>query len=299
MATGAMRSRFARSRSVRGRSVRGRSAGIAALALTMPAFFLAQSGGPAAAQGAPPATPPATVAPPSAGRPPAATLPQVVTAEVSGFRSARFGMTSEQVQEAIKRDFDIDAAKIGKLKNNLQKTDIQAIQVEELVPGSGTSMVFYVFGYSSQRLVHVNVVWGRQAQQTVPPATLVNTGRILQQYFLGQGFAKEGQVVNQALAGNQILLFQGFDEKKRAVQLVLDMTPVAPAKPADAKKAPAPAKPGEKSAPAAASGAKPAAQAGQAQEGGQQVQLVATSLRLSYIESMTNPDIYRIPKGKF
>lgn len=263
----------------------------------MPAFLLAQSGGPAAAQGTPPAAPPATVAPPSGGRQPAATLPQAVTAEVSGFRSARFGMTQEQVQEAIKRDFDIDAAKIGKLTNNLQKTDIQAIQVEELVPGSGTSMVFYVFGYGSRRLVHVNVVWGRQAQQTVPPATLVNTGRILQQYFLGQGFAKEGQVVNQALSGgNQILLFQGFDEKKRAVQLVLDMTPVPPAKPADPKKTPA--KPGEKSAPAPASGAKPAAPAGQAQEG-QQGQLVATSLRLSYIESMTNPDIYRIPKGKF
>lgn len=266
---------------------------LAGAVLIAPALIVCGQGDWSAhAQGAPPSA----VTPPSAtGKPPAETVPQAITAEVTGFRSARFGMTDDQVREAIKRDFDIDAKDVKRLRNEVQKTDILAVQVENLVPGSGTSIVFYIFGYKSKRLIHVNVVWGKLAQQTVPPASLVNTGTILQNYFKDLGLAA-GPV---GASTTQITLFQGYDEKKRAIQLLLEISPLPPtkteaAKPGDAKGA----KTDGKAAPQAAP--KPTPQA--SGSGGAKAdtsQYVATSLKLSYIESLSNPDIYTVPKGKF
>ncbi len=220
-------------------------------------------------------------APPSAAGKQAAPLPEQVTAEVTGFRSARFGMTMEQVQEAIRQDFDIAAKDIGRQRNELQKTEVLSVDIDNLVPGSGRATVFYLFGYASKKLIHVNVVWGRQARHDAAPATLVNTGRILQQYFVGQGFAREGRLVNKAANAGQIVLFQGFDDRKRAVQLILEMSEVPVPKQADARQSSG--KP-----PSKTDAAKPA-----------EKQVVASTLRLSYIENVTNPDIYRVPKGKF
>jgi hypothetical protein len=258
---------------------------LAGAALLAPALLL---GGSALAQGN---NPSAVTQPSAAGKPPAQVAPQAITAEVTGFRSARFGMSEEQVREAIKRDFDIDAKDVKKLRNEVQKTDIIGVQVDDLVPGSGTSLVFYIFGYSSKRLIHVNVVWGRLAQQTTPPASLVNTGAILQGYFKNLGLAAGPTPSTTA----QVTLFQGADEKKRTIQLVIELAPVAPEKKPQAA---APAKPAD---PKAARPAQPAASAQQpaADKAGDTQQFVATSLRLSYVESMSNPDIYTVPKGKF
>jgi hypothetical protein len=233
--------------------------------------------------------------PSAAGKPPPEAPPPAITAEVTGFRSARFGMSDEQVREAVKRDFDVDAKDVKKLRNEVQKTDILAVEVENLVPGSGTSIVFYIFGFTSKRLIHVNVVWGRLAQQQTPPASLVNTGTILQNYFKNLGLA----VSAGAPANNQITLFQGFDEKKRAIQLVLEVAPIATEKPGDGK--PSDAKPTDPKAAAkpAPKPPQPAAAGKPAQPAAQPAQMVATSLKLSYIESVSNPDIYIVPKGKF
>ncbi|MDF3075713.1 MAG: hypothetical protein K0S54_3380 [Alphaproteobacteria bacterium] len=270
-----------------------RKALTAGAALIAPAILLAAVDLPVRAQG----TPSAVTPPSAAGKPPAETVPQAITAEVTGFRSARFGMTDEQVREAIKRDFDVDAKDVKKLRNEVQKTDILAIQVENLVPGSGTSLVFYIFGYSTKRLIHINVVWGRMAQQTVTPASLVNTGTILQNYFKNLGLA----VTQGGSTRNQVTLFQGFDEKKRVIQLVMEIAPMAPAKP-EGKAADAKTPDPKAAAKPAAKPTLPAqpAQAGKPADGkAESAQYVATSLMLSYVESVANPDIYTVPKGKF
>lgn len=255
-----------------------------------PALFFAGGDFSVQAQGTPPST---GTSPSAAGKPPAPTVPQAITAEVTGFRTARFGMTDEQVREAIKRDFDIDAKDIKKLRNEVQKTDILAVQVENLVPGSGTSVVFYIFGYASKKLIHVNVVWGRQAQQTVAPATLVNTGTILQNYFKNLGLA----TTQGPTTTSQVTLYQGFDEKKRAIQLVLEVSPVAPEKSADPK--PADPKSADPKAAAAKPPAKPVSPAAKPADAKAPTTYIATSLKLSYIENVSTPDVYTIPKGKF
>ncbi|MEO8559087.1 MAG: hypothetical protein ABI439_08505 [Rhodospirillales bacterium] len=231
---------------------------------------------------------------PVAAQPPAPAGPPV-TADVSGFRSARFGMTQDQVKEAIKADFDVDGKDVRSGANDQEKTTFLAVQFSNLVPDSGTALITYIFGFTSHKLIQVNMVWGKLAGQTTPPPELVSTGKLLQQYFMVQGFARDTIIFNRSTDAGGVVLFNGYDDKKRSVLLVLDTvamsvngapSPTPPAAPSlrtkpDPKappKATAP-KPGDK---------KPV-----------QMQLVAASLRLSYIENAVSPDIFRIQRGKF
>jgi hypothetical protein len=238
----------------------------------------------ATAQPAPAASPPPATAP----VPAPTTPPPPVTADVSGFRSARFGMSEAQVLEAIKADFNVDDKDAKRGANDQEKTKYIAIQVPNLVPDSGLALVTYIFGYRSHKLIQVNVVWGRTADRNQPGAELVTTGRLLQQYFVGQGFARDTLVVNRATKAGSIILFNGFDDKKRSVMLILD-TVAVPVKDDTPPAPPAKGKP-----PAKGTGGK----AGD-KKSPPAMQLVASGLRLSYIENVASPDIFRIQRGKF
>lgn len=246
---------------------------------------------PVAAQPAPAKPPAAAPVPPA----PAPAPTQAVTADVSGFRSARFGMTQDQVREAIKADFNSEDSEIKQGTNDQEKTRFLAVRIANLVPDSGMAVVTYIFGYSSQKLIQVNVVWGKLAGQTPPPNELVTTGRLLQQYFLGQGFVRDTMIVNRTTNTGSIVLFNGFDDKKRSVLLMLETTAVA----VDGSTSAPPAPP----APPPKGQAKPPAKGADTKPGDKktppEMQLVASGLRLSYIENAANPDIFRIQRGKF
>ncbi len=235
---------------------------------------------------------------PSGATPPALPAP-AITADVSGFRSARFGMTQDQVKEAIKADFGIEAKDIHQGTNDQEKTKLLTIQIANLVPDSGTAVVTYIFGFTSQKLIQVNVLWGKPAQQEVKPNELVTTGKLLQQYFLGQGFAQEGMIVGGQLNNGWVMLFNGFDEKKRSVSLILMTEAVqigGPTPPA------APSPPVKPNTPPAKADAKPPAKPTDpktADKKPPEMQLLVVGLRLSYIENATNPDVFRIQRGKF
>jgi hypothetical protein len=147
----------------------------------------------------------------------------------------------------------------------------------------------------------VNVTWGKLAGQTPQPNELVTTGRLLQQYFQGQGFARDTMIVNRATNNGSVVLFNGFDEKKRSVMLLLvtEAIPVGgqpAAPPPPAAKTPPP-KPDPKAPPKAADN-KPA-DGKQADKKPPEMQLVAVGLQLSYVENAASPDVFRIQRGKF
>jgi hypothetical protein len=260
---------------------------------------------PALAQPAP-ATPPAAPAPANTpatpptptGATPPAVPPQPITADVSGFRSARFGMTQDQVREAIKADFGIEDKDIRAGANDQEKTKFLMMQVANLVPDSGTAVVTYIFGFASQKLIQVNVVWGKLAQQEIKPTELVATGKLLQQYFIGQGFARDTMTVGATTNTGSIILFNGFDERKRSVNLVLiaETVPVNPSPPATPQ--PSPGKPATATKPDPKAPPKPA-DVKPGEKKPPEVQLVVVGLRLSYIENASNPDVFRIQRGKF
>src|SRR5438105_3491520 len=121
---------------------RDRAAMLAALLLLMPPAALAAD-----------PEPPASAAPAS----PAAPAQPV---HVEGFRSAQWGMTEPQVKAAIHKDFNIAAEKIKSEDNLAERTHVLSVVVPDLLEGAGAGRVSYIFGYTTKKLIQVNLLWG-------------------------------------------------------------------------------------------------------------------------------------------
>ena len=172
---------------------------------------------------APPATAPA--AKPAAAAPaPAATAPAEPTG-IDGFRSARFGQTEDQVRAAIKADFKVNDAAITAATHPLEQTRSLSVKVRDLVAHSGEAQVAYVFGFRSKTLIQVNILWN--APDPAGAEVVIGIGNALRDYFVSQAtrFVKEQVKSNVQLADGRILLFQGTDDKSRAVELVMVWAP--------------------------------------------------------------------------
>ncbi len=196
----------------------------------------------------------------------AASLPsRAETAEIEGFRSARFEMTEEQVKHAIATDFKIQPAQIQKQVNKIDRTTILSVRVPDLLPDSGAAQVNYKFGYKNKKLIQIDVVWGPSVDPKVTPAALTAALINLRQYQQDRGFAKDKVVVNATTPQpNLVLMFRGEDDKGRVVALLgqFKFDPKA--------------------------------------EKDKQIKSdEPTAVILSYVLDPKTPDIYRIEKGKF
>jgi hypothetical protein len=183
-------------------------------------------------------------------------------AQIEGFRQARFGMSEEQVRQAIRKDFPAAAAKLTSAVHPSEKTTVLSLSVGELLPHTGTARISYILGYRSKKLSQVNIVWTSDGT-TAGDEVVVGTANALRDYFTSQTFQPDSVVVNHQLAANTILVFRGSDDRKRTVLLVL--SGMAAAVTPDEKKAKTP----------------------------------PLTLELSYIEDAAHPDVFRIGKGQF
>jgi hypothetical protein len=180
-------------------------------------------------------------------------------AVVNGFRSAQFGMNERDLIKAIRNDFGIGKNKISRQVHPNEKTITLGITVSKLLPESGEAKVFYILGYKSKRLIHINVIWGRPVIKDPNAEAVVATANQLRNHFVQKKYQKEGFALNAQLGEGVILVFQGKDRKGRAARLLLSNP-----KSEDDKKA------GENIA-----------------------------LTLSYIEKPEDPDVFRIKEGDF
>ena len=139
---------------------------------------------------------------------------------VDGFRSAKFGMSENQVRSAIESDFNIQASAITEAQNQLQRTMVLSVQVPDLVPGGGAAAVSYVFGFQSHKLMEVNILWSPEIDAKTTPAMLYQDGQSLQQYFASEGFPADRSTGNIATP-NGVLLFRATDATGNAVLLIL------------------------------------------------------------------------------
>ena len=142
-------------------------------------------------------------------------------AVIDGFRSAKFGYKEGDVLRAIKKDFKINKKGVSRVINQQEKTVTLGIDVKDLLAGSGSSKVFYILGYKSKRLIHVNVTWGRPIQKKFNPQAVVSTANQLRNYFAQKKYQKNGFALNTQLGEGVILVFQGKDKKGRAARLLL------------------------------------------------------------------------------
>jgi hypothetical protein len=184
-------------------------------------------------------------------------------ATIDGFRLARFGMSEEQVRQAIRKDFPAAAAKLTSAVHPSEKTTVLSLAVTDLLPHTGSARISYVFGYRSKKLIQVNLLWSSDGSPAADE-TIVGIANSLRDYFVSENLASDSVVANRQLAENTILVFRGSDDQKRTVLLML--SGVAASARSEEKKTPKP---------------------------------LPLTLELSYIEDPAHPDVFRIGKGQF
>jgi hypothetical protein len=180
--------------------------------------------------------------------------------DVTGFRSATFGMSEKEVRAAIASDFGKETAeKVIAQENLAEKTKVISVLVPDLFEGAGIGSVSYVFGYQSKSLIQVALLWSAQTDPKMTPEQLFSGANVLQGYFLAQGYPA-GSVASNAMIDAGILMFRGNDKDENTTMLLL--------------------------------------QGGFTGEG-EQRNLMPNALLLYYIADAKNPDVFRIPAGKF
>ncbi|CAK0743987.1 hypothetical protein CCP4SC76_1450002 [Gammaproteobacteria bacterium] len=146
----------------------------------------------------------------------------VPPADVTGFRSAHFGMSEEEVRKAIVKDFSIKKEAIKAEENPLDRTRILMIRVPDLLPKGGTAQVVYVLGYSKKKLIQVNVLWSKTSDSGIKPEQLADNAVLLGNHFETNGFAPDSITRNALLSsGEGVLVFRGTDKQGRMVLLLL------------------------------------------------------------------------------
>ena len=142
-------------------------------------------------------------------------------ASIDGFRSAKFGMGRAEVTKAIFNDFGISSGKITIINHPTELTQSLAITVEQLIPRFGKSKVVYVFGYRSNKLMHVKIFFGHGVDKSVTSQQVVDLGNILGNHFFNKRHQEDGLVANARLNDGSILIFRGKDQKGRMALLRL------------------------------------------------------------------------------
>ncbi len=196
----------------------------------------------------------------SAAGPTAAAEP--AKAEVTGFRSAKFGMSEGEVRQAVLKDFGIKADGVKAEVHPVERTRVLTVRVPNLLPRGGAALAAYIFGFSTGKLVQVNVAWSKDSDPAATPEMLVGTANLLRGHFETQGFQRDSIVVNAMTPDHKsILVFRGIDNRKRMVLLLL-------------------------------SGSSQTKQE-------ESTALTPVSLQLSYILNSEKPDIFSLSPGQF
>jgi hypothetical protein len=184
-------------------------------------------------------------------------------AMIDGFRNARFGMSEEQVRQAVRKDFPAAPAKLSSAVHPSEKTTVLSIGAADLLPNTSAARISYIFGYRSKKLIQINVVWTSDGSAASDGA-IVAAANSLRDYFAAQHYEPDSVVANRQLADHTIVVFRANDLQGRTVLLAL--SGAAAAARSEEKKVPQPP---------------------------------PLTLKLSYIFDAAHPDIFRIAKGQF
>lgn len=182
------------------------------------------------------------------------------TIEVTGFRSAHFGMTEKEVRKAIGDDFKIKDGDFRTTNNEAERTTVLSVAVPNIIADGGAADVSYVLGYKTKKLIQVGCLWSSATDSKITPAMLRANAQVLSTYFGTAGYLPQSISMNLPIQSG-VLVFRGTDKKGRMTILVLHgNTPAAGAAPAD---------------------------------------FTPTALTLYYTEDPENPDIFRLKPGEF
>jgi len=140
---------------------------------------------------------------------------------VTGFRDVKFGMTEQQVRAAATKTFNLKPADFAAAANPLEGTTVLTSKVPSLEPGPGPARIAYIFGYTSKKLVQVNVVWGEEGGKPLDVNAIITSGTQLSRYFNEFSWKKDARA-GIPLGDNTVVLFAGDDDQNGSVRVVVD-----------------------------------------------------------------------------
>lgn len=141
-------------------------------------------------------------------------------AEITGFRSARFGMDEDALRAAIAADFAVGDDGVRTVANPLDGTTVLSVDVRDLIPETGPARVNYVLGYAGKTLTRVNVVWGTPVDPAATADTVSRIAVLLQRYFDALGLVPDTIVRQRRMRNGTLILFGGADSAGHAVAVI-------------------------------------------------------------------------------
>jgi hypothetical protein len=190
---------------------------------------------------------------------PAAAPVETTPLDIKGFRSAAFGAAEADVRAAAVKDLGVTADAIKTSQNLAERTELLTVRAPDVLPDGGAADVAYSLGYKSKKLIQVSVTWSKLTDDKLTAERLLQNGESLRNYFQSAGYVPESVVTNVAIKDG-LLLFRGDDAQGRSTILLLRGVTK-----------------GEKGSR----------------------EFAPTTLVLIYLADAKNPDVYRVPAGKF
>ncbi len=139
---------------------------------------------------------------------------------IKGFRSAAFGMTEAEVKATIARDFKPAAGALTASDNPVEKTHAIALHLAALEPAPGAVNISYIFGTTTHRLIHVDVVWSSGPTPTdTERLQMAAASTRLAAYFHGLAWQRGATTSSVAPDGAYAIVFAGVDPKDAAVEV--------------------------------------------------------------------------------
>jgi hypothetical protein len=198
---------------------------------------------------------------------PAVFFPTGTAYEVTGYRSATFGMTEDQVRAVIVTDFG--PRDVETLENPVEGTRVLRFTVDNLPPVGTQAFVSYVFGRSSKRLLTVNTVWETPKSAGAETRDLLIRGAASAAGDLvGHTWKLFSTALGLPMGPDMIIVFAGADESDRGVEVRLSGVQ-STWHTADGRSGLSPAPSGP------------------------------AILRIAYTASVKRPDVNRLPPGSF
>ena len=139
---------------------------------------------------------------------------------VTGFRSAKFGMTEPEVRVAIAHDFRFGDGALTASDEPAKRMRILALHLSHLAPAPGVVNLSYVFDAASHRLIHVNVAWTTGDHPSdLERSQMAGAGVSLAHYFRALTW-QPGRVTAGAMPRTTtFVFFDGVDPNQAAVDL--------------------------------------------------------------------------------
>lgn len=140
---------------------------------------------------------------------------------VTGYRSAKFGMTEAEVRSAIAADFSNVPVTEG--ANPFEGTMSLSVTLEALPPANSAAKVTYILGKATGRLITVTTVWwtpddaDAAARETLIAAASKVTGE-----FIGYTWKLFTTARGLPAGPNALVVFAGGDEAGGGVEVRLE-----------------------------------------------------------------------------